>query len=146
MAVRDLVDSRLVKLAYGRLSTTDAETVYFDFGTPDNINLATQTASAPGLGYRAGDRILVVLTTDSDGTTSTITLVVTDADDSSGSIGTPAAAVTDGTLLSAVGDNSLHTMVRVQPGRPWLKIGVTNSSATDTVLCYCTVYAVPSVF
>lgn len=142
MGVRDKFNGRMVKIGAARLSTTDAETVYFDFGTPDNINLAA-AAGAPGNGYRPGDRILVTLWTDSDGTTSTITLVVQDAPDAAGSIGTPATAVTDGTLLSAVGDNQLATSVVVQNGRPWLKIGVTNSSATDTVLCYCTVWAIP---
>ncbi len=139
MPVRSKLNGRIVKLGNARLSTTDAETVYFDFGTPDNIDLANVS------GYRPGDRIFVSLTCDSDGTTSTITLVALDAPDSSGSIGSTAAAITDGTLLSGTGDNTLSTSVVVQPGRPWLKFGVTNSSATDTVLCYCTVWAIPPV-
>jgi hypothetical protein len=137
MGVRDLFGSRVVNIASARVSTTDAETVAFDFGTPNDIDLANES------GYRPGDRLFVTLQTDSDGTTSTITLVVQDAADNAGSIGTPATAVTDGTLLSGTGDNVLSTSVRVQPGRPWLRISVTNSSATDTVLCYCTVWAIP---
>ena len=143
MAVRDLNVGKLVKLGAARLSTTDAETVAFDFGTPNDINLAA-ASGAPGYGYRPGDRILATLWTDSDGTTSTITLVVQDAaDNGSGAIGTPGTAVTDGTLLTATGDNQVTTMVQVRAGKPWLRFSVTNSSATDTVLCYCTVYAVP---
>jgi hypothetical protein len=145
MPVRRETSPRIVKLGSARLSTTDAETVYFDFGTPDNINLATTTAGQPGYGYRPGDRIFVTLTTDTDGTTSTITLVALDAPDSSGSIGTTAAAITDGTLLTAAADATVQTSVILQPGRPWLKFGVTNSSATDTVLCYITVFAIPRV-
>lgn len=142
MGVRDKFASNLVKIASGRISTTDAETVYFDFGTPDNINLAA-ASGAPGNGYRPGDRLFAIFTTDSDGTTSAITAVVLDAPDSAGSIGSTAAAVTDGTLLMGTGDKQLLTSIVVQPGRPWIKIGVTNDNATDTVLCYCTVYAVP---
>lgn len=144
MPVKTKISSKIVKIGAARISTTDPETVYFDFGTPDNINLAAATG-APGFGYRPGDRVFVTLSTDSDGTNNTITLVVQDADDAAGSIGTPATAITDGTLLSGVGDNQLQTSVVVQPGRPWLKIGVTNSSATDTVLCYCTVFAIPAI-
>lgn len=142
MPVRYKVASRLVKLGYARLSTTDIETVYFDFGTPDNINLAAATG-APGFGYRPGDRLLAVVTTDSDGTTSAITTTFLDAPDSSGSIGSTAAAVVDGTLLMGTGDKSTAYGILVQPGRPWIKIGVSNDNATDTILCYCTVYAVP---
>lgn len=141
--VRGKLANQLVKLAYGRLSTTDIETAYFDFGTPDNINLATATTSAPGLGYRAGDRLLAVITTDSDGTTSAITATILDAPDSSGSIGSTAAAVVDGTLLMGTGDKATAYGIVVQPGRPWIKIGVSNDNATDTVLCYCTVWAIP---
>lgn len=141
MAVRDLASGRLVRLGFAKLSTTDAETVAFDFGTPNDINLA-----ASGSGYRPGDRILVTVTAVRDaGTTSTITLVVQDsADNGSGAIGTPGTAVTDGTLLTAAADGqTLVTMVQVRPNKPWLRLSVTNSSATDTVLCYCTVWSVP---
>lgn len=143
MTVRDLFAGSVVKLGYAVLSTTDAETAYFDFGTPDNLNLATTTAGQPGYGYRPGDRILVVLHTDSGGTTSGITLVVLDAPDSSGNIGSTAAATTDGTLLAGTGDKAVFTSVQVKAGRPWLKIGVTNDNATDTVVCSCSVYAIP---
>lgn len=132
------VNSSFRKLGRAALSTTDAETVYFDFGTPDNIALLGNA------NYKPGDRVFAVFTTDSDGTTSAITAVIQDADDSSGSIGTPATAVTSGTLLLGTGDKYDVFGVKVQNGRPWLKLGVTNSSATDTVVCTCTVWAAPS--
>lgn len=122
-----------------RLSITDATTSYFDFGTPDNLNLAASDSA-----YKPGDRILVVITTDSDGTTDTITAAILDAPDSSGSIGSTAAAVTSGTLLMGAGDKQAIYSVQFQPGRPWLKIGVTESGATDTIVCHCTVLGVAS--
>lgn len=133
------VDQSMHLIASAHLSITDATTSYFDFGTPDNINLAAITSA-----YQAGDRIAVVITTDSDGSTDTITAVIQDADDSSGSIGTPATAVTSGTLLMGAGDKQAVFGVKVQPGRPWLKIGVTESGATDTISCVCTVFGVRS--
>lgn len=125
-------------LGFARLSITDATTSYFDFGTPDNINLAGNA------NYSPGDRIVVIINTDSDGTTDTITAVLLDAPDSSGSIGTTAAAVSSGTLLMGTGDKTTVYSVKVQQDRPWLKIGVTESGATDTISCACVVLAVPS--
>lgn len=125
-------------LGHARLSITDAGTAYFDFGTPDNISLLNNA------NYKPGDRILVNVTTDSDGTTDTITIAVQDADDSSGSIGTPATAVTSGTLLLGAGDKQGTVAVKLQSGRPWLKVGVTESGSADTIVCHCTVLAVPS--
>lgn len=128
--------SSIKLLGSARLSITDATTSYFDFGTPDNIKLAVGTT------YKPGDRVLVVITTDSDGTTDTITAVIQDADDNAGSIGTPATATTSGTLLMGSGDKAAAYGVQVKSGRPWLKIGVTESGATDTIACHCSVYAV----
>ena len=125
-------------LGSARLSITDAGTAFFDFGTPDNISLLTAA------NYNPGDRILVVITTDSDGTTDTITAVIQDADDSAGSIGTAATAVTSGTLLMGAADKAAAYGVQVQNGRPWLKIGVTESGSTDTIVCHCSVYALAS--
>lgn len=134
--VRYGVSSEIKLLGSARLSITDATTSFFDFGTPDNIKLAA------GSTYKPGDRILVVITTDSDGTTDTITAVIQDADDNAGSIGTPATATTSGTLLMGSGDKAACYGVLVKSGRPWLKIGVTESGATDTIVCHCSVYAV----
>jgi len=125
-------------LGRATLSITDATTSYFDFGTPDNIDLLGNA------NYKPGDRIMAIFLTDSDGTTDTITAVALDAPDSAGSIGSTATAVTSGTLLMGSGDKSLVLGVEVQPGRPWLKFGVTESGATDTIACTCLVLAIPS--
>jgi hypothetical protein len=75
------------------------------------------------------------------GTTDTTAISVLDAPDSSGSIGTTAAAVTSvvsGALAGGTGDQYLLAGIKVQAGRPWLKIGVVRASGTtDTHVCQC---------
>jgi hypothetical protein len=51
--------------------------------------------------------------------------VVQDANDSSGSFGTAATAVTTGTLTGGTGDQYAVVWVRVQAGRPWLRLRAT---------------------
>jgi hypothetical protein len=129
------------KIASSKVTIATATTTSFDFGTPDDINLALVS------GYTPGDRILVVLTASTAGTTDNLTWVIQDADDSSGSIGTPATAVTAvvaGALAATTGDDASAFAVKVQPGRPWLRIRVTSSGATDTFVTHCSVYAVPN--
>jgi hypothetical protein len=125
-------------IATSKVTISTATTTSFDFGTPDDINLATSTA------YNPGDRVYAIMTASTAGTTDSLTFVVQDADDSSGSIGTPATAVTDGTLALTTGDGFTQVAVKVQPGRPWLRFRVTSSGATDTFVTHCTVLAVPS--
>ena len=129
------------QLASSKVTISSATTTSFDFGTPDDINLAAEA------NYDHGDRILVVLTASTAGTTDSLTWVIQDADDSSGSIGTPATAVTSaiaGALAATTGDDFSMFAVKIQPGRPWLRIRVTSSGATDTFVTHCSVYAVPS--
>ena len=92
--------------------------------------------------------IATVTTTYFDfGTPDTTAITVLDAPDSSGSIGTTAAAVTSGTLTGGTGDQYAMIGVKVQPGRPWLKIGVVRASGTtDTTVAQCTVLSVPRNF
>lgn len=144
MPVRDLFAGRLVKLGTAKLSMNSATTTSFDFGTPDDINLASVTAGQPGVGYRPGDRVLVVFAVSSNNATDTVSFVVQDANDSSGSIGTPATAVTDGTLTGGTGDQVAVTSVRVQPARPWLRLRMTSTGSTTTFVGTATVYAVPA--
>lgn len=126
-------------LATSKVTINSATTTSYDFGTPDDINLATIA------GYNPGDRILVVMTASTAGTTDNLTFVVQDApDNGSGAIGTPATAVTDGTLAMGTGDGNTIIAVKVQYGRPWLRLRVTSSGATDTFVTHCTVLAVPS--
>lgn len=131
----------MTKIASSKVTIATATTTSFDFGTPDDINLAL----VPG--YTPGDRILVVLTASTAGTTDSITWVIQDAPDSSGSIGSAATAVTAvvaGALAAGTGDDYSAFAVQVQVGRPWLRVRVTSSGATDTVVTHCSVYAVPS--
>lgn len=125
-------------LGTSKVTIATATTTSFDFGTPDDINLATNAS------YNPGDRILAVMSGTTAGTTDSLTFVVQDAPDSSGSIGTPATAVTDGTLALGTSDGFTHVAVKLQPGRPWLRFRVTSSGAIDTFVTHCTVLAVPS--
>lgn len=129
------------KLASSKVTIATATTTDFDFGTPNDINLATIA------GYTPGDRILVVLTASTAGTTDALTWVIQDADDSSGSIGTPAAAtlgVVAGALAAGTGDDYSAFAVKIKPGRPWLRISATRVGTTDTHVTHCSVYAVPN--
>lgn len=113
----------------------------FDFGTPNDINLATA--------YNHGDTLLVVLSaTRAAGTTDTLTFTIQDADDSAGSIGTPAAAVTSGTIPSFAADSGAINKagvvaVKLQSGRPWLRVNTVHAGGgTDSFVCHCSVYSV----
>jgi hypothetical protein len=133
--------ANMAKLASSKVTMATATTTSFDFGTPDDINLAALTA------YNPGDRVLVILTASTAGTTNNLTWVIQDADDSSGSIGTPATAVTTavaGALAATTGDDFSAFAVKVQPGRPWIRVRATSDGNTDTIVCHCSVYAVPN--
>ncbi len=128
-------------VASSKVTIATAVTTAFDFGTPNDINTAALT------GYHHGDRLLVILTASTAGTTDNLTWVIQDADDSSGSIGTPATAVTSvltGALAATTGDDYSAFAVKLQPGRPWLRISVTSNGANDSFVTHCTVLAVPS--
>ena len=130
-------------LGVDTLILTDGTTTNFDFGTPDDINLATNA------GYTPGDRILVVFAGRAAAaqTTDAVTWIVQDADDNAGSIGTPATAVTsviDGALIGAVTEDTLVIAVKVQPGRPWIRCSADMQGTTDDYHVSCIVMAVPS--
>lgn len=142
MGAMDLASARLVKIASAKLTVNSAATSAFDFGTPNDIKLGA-ASGAPGNAYRAGDRLLVVVTSTTAGTTNAISVSVQDAPDSGGSIGTPATAVTDGTLTGGTGDQQFLTMVQVQDGRPWIRVNATGVGTTDTHVLTCVVYGIP---
>jgi hypothetical protein len=132
--------ANIALVASSKQTISSATTTSFDFGTPDDINTASLA------GYTPGDRLLVVLTASTAGSTSNLTWVIQDADDSSGSIGTPATAVinvVNGALAATTGDDFSAFAVRLQPGRPWIRVRATNSG-TDAFVCHCTVWAVPN--
>lgn len=117
-------------------------TTAFDFGTPNDIDLRTTD-------FKPGDRVLIVISAlRASGTTSTLSFTVQDANDNAGSFGTPATAVTDGTLPSFAADTTGHqygvVAVKVQNGRPWIRVNaVHGTSGTDSFQCHCTVLGVP---
>lgn len=143
MAVRDLMAGDIKVLGVAKGSIATATTTNFDFGTPNDINLDTVTADAPGLEYRPGDRVLLILRGTTGGTTDTLSWSVQDAPDSAGSIGTPATAVTSGTLTGGTGDEHAIISVRVQPGRPWIRVRMTSTGTTDTFTTTCIALAIP---
>lgn len=142
---REVIQPDLHVLGTSKVTIATATTTSFDFGTPNDINLATVTAAAPGLDFVHNDRVLVILTASTAGTTDSLTWVIEDAPDSAGSIGTTAAALTTGTLAVGTSDAFSQISVKLQAGRPWLRVRVTSSGATDTFVCHCTVLGVPSV-
>jgi hypothetical protein len=134
----DMANISLV--ASSKQTIASATTTSFDFGTPDDVNTASLS------GYSPGDRLLIVLSASTAGSTSNLTWVIQDADDSSGSIGTPATAVTfavNGALAATTGDDFSAFALKLQPGRPWIRVRATNSG-TDSFVCHCTVWAVPN--
>jgi len=141
MPTRELNTADVRRLGSAKAAVSLAQTVNFDFGTPDDLNI-------PALSnFKHGDTILVVFTATTSGTTDRVTFSVQDAADSSGSIGTPATAITDGTLTTLGPTTAVaHTAVRLQSGRPWLRCRVTSVGTTDSWVATCQVFAVsPSV-
>lgn len=136
MPVRTLNKADVKVLGTSKVTINSATTTSFDFGTPDDLNLAALS------GYKHTDKVLVVFSATTAGTTDTVSFVVQDAPDSSGSIGTPATAVTDGTLTGGTGTQYAVTAVQLQPGRPWLRCRVTSTGATDTFVATAQVLAV----
>ena len=132
-------------IATSKQTIASATTTSFDFGTPDDINLAS--AASATAGYTPGDRILIVLTATTAGVTHSLTWVVEDApDNGSGAIGTTAAADTSlvyGALAEGTGDAYTVIAVKTKPGRPWLRVRATDTG-TDSFVCAAVVLAVPS--
>jgi hypothetical protein len=138
MTVNDLASAGLKRLGSAKVSISSGtvSVTNFDFGTPDDLNLAALT------NYKHGDKLLVVFTATATSGSDSITFDVQDAADNAGSIGTPAAAVTDGALTGLQVDAVAHTFVRVQSDRPWLRCRVTKAGTTSTVVATAQVFAV----
>lgn len=136
MPARDEFAADLKLLGSAKLAISTATTTSFNFGSPTDLYL-------PNIAnFKAGNRVLVVFRATAAAATSTISWVVQDAPDSSGSIGTPATALTDGTLTGAAGDTSAVTAVKLQDGRPWLRCRATNTG-TEAYVASVLVYALP---
>lgn len=138
MSAHDLIGAEIKVLGKAKATISTATTTSFDFGTPDDLNLVALS------NFKSADRIVVVFDASTAGTTDTVSWVVQDAPDSSGSIGTPATAITDGALTGGTGDQYAIVGVRLQSNRPWLRCRVTSSGATDTFIAQATVLAIPA--
>lgn len=136
MTSRELVGARV--LAVGTASIATATTTALDFGTPDDVKVAV------GTNYKPGDRLVLVLTANSSGSTDANDFIVLDAPDSSGSIGSTAAAVTTALPAAVAGSQGVAIGIRLQPGRPWLRVQVHRASGTtDTTKVVGVLLAVP---
>ncbi|NIL64770.1 hypothetical protein [Salinispora arenicola] len=144
MPARQIIEPELHVLGASTVTVSTATTTDFDFGTPNDINLATTTAGAPGLAYQHGNRVLVILSASTSGSTDTVSFAIEDAPDAGGSIGARRPRH-DGTLTGGTGSQFARASVRLQNGRPWLRVSVTSTGATDTFPCHCTVLGIPGV-
>lgn len=112
--------------------------------TATTTNFTTDVKVAPGTNYAPGDRLVLVITASTAGTTDSSSFSVQDADDNAGSIGTPATAVTTTLPAAATGNQYLVVGIKLQPGRPWIRVRVTRASGTtDTLVCRAVLLAVP---
>ena len=143
MPVNDLLGATVKVLGKGKISISTVTTTNVDFGTPDDINLGSNTNYAPG------DRIVVVLDASTAGTTDTTSFSIQTAPDSSGSIGTPVTATTDvaagsDALTGGTGDRYIVAGVRVPAGHSWIRVRATRASGTtDTTVVQAAVLAIP---
>lgn len=142
MGMRDFLGSGVVVLGSASQTIAANGTVAFDFGTPDDLNLASAS-----VGYASGMRLLLVLSdVRAAGTTSTLGYTVQDAPDSAGSIGTPATALTDGTSLTGTAA-ATHTKVvgiALQTNRPWLRVNaVHGGGGTDSYQAHAVLLGFP---
>lgn len=132
MTSRELVNART-------LATMTAS-----IATVTTTNLTSDVKVAPGANFKPGDRLVLVLTMSTAGTTDTTSVSVQDADDAAGSIGTPATAVTTGSLAGGTGNQFVVAGIKLQPGRPWIRVRVTRASGTtDTHVVRAVLLAVP---
>ncbi|MGV0578983.1 hypothetical protein ABQE57_07945 [Mycolicibacterium elephantis] len=137
MAVNDLASTDLKLLGTAKVAVSNNEWNNFDFGDPNDIHL-------PDTAYAHGNKVLAVFTATTSGSADLVSFSVQDAPDDDG-IGTPAAAVTDGTLTElGPGDAHAHTFVRVRSDRPWLRCRVSKVGTTDSFTATAKVYAVSS--
>lgn len=136
MTSRELVAPRV--LATGTASIATVTTTNIDFGTPDDIKVAV------GANFKPGDRLVAVITLSTAGSTDSTSVSVQDAPDSAGSIGTPATAVTTGSLTGGAGNQYIVVGIQLQSGRPWIRVRVTRASGTtDTHVVRAVLLAIP---
>jgi hypothetical protein len=132
MTSRELVTPRTLATMSGSIATATT------------VNLTSDLNLAASSNFKPGDRVLVVIRATTAGTTDSTSFSVQDAPDSSGSIGTPATAVTTTLPAAATGNQTVIIGVQLQPGRPWLRVRATRASGTtDTLLVSAVLLAMP---
>lgn len=132
MTSRELVTPRVLATMTGSIATVTT------------LNLTADLKLAPGATFQPGDRVVIVIRATTAGTTDSTSFSVQDAPDSSGSIGTPATAVTTTLPAAATGNQTVVIGVQLQPNRPWLRVRATRASGTtDTLLVNAVLLAIP---
>lgn len=132
MTSRELVTPRVLATSTASIATVTTTNFTSD------LNLAASAV------FRPGDRIVIVIRGTTAGTTDATSFSVQDAPDAAGSIGTPATAITTTLPAAATGNQTVVIGVRLQSGRPWLRIRTTRASGTtDTLLASAVILAVP---
>lgn len=124
MTSRELILPRVVGTSTGSIATATTVNLTSDF----NLNTALGTT------FRPLDRIVIVIRATTAGTTDSTSFSVQDAPDVSGSIGTPATAITTALPAAATGNQTVVIGVQLQSGRPWLRIRATRASGTTDTL------------
>lgn len=107
-----------------------------------DINLSVTAA------YLSNMRLLCIFDATTAGTTDTTSFVVQDANDSAGSIGTPATALTTeisgSGLAGGTGDRLAVLAIQLQNGRPWLRFRTARAAGTtDTTVVRAILLGLP---
>lgn len=119
-------------------------TMTASIATVTTTNLTADVKVAVGANYQPNDRLVLVITGSTAGTTDATSFDVQDAPDNAGSIGTPAAAVTTTLPAAATGNQYVVIGVRLQPNRPWIRVRTTRAAGTtDTLVVRAVLLAVP---
>lgn len=119
-------------------------TMTASIATVTTTNLASDVKVAVGANYQPNDRLILVITGSTAGSTDATSFDVQDAPDNAGSIGTPAAAVTTTLPVAATGNQYVVIGIRLQPNRPWIRVRTTRAAGTtDTLVVRAVLLAAP---
>lgn len=119
-------------------------TMTASIATVTTTNLTSDVKVAVGANYQPNDRLVLVITGSTAGTTDATSFDVQDAPDNAGSIGTPAAAITTTLPAAATGNQYVVIGIRLQPNRPWIRVRTTRAAGTtDTLVVRAVLLAAP---
>lgn len=112
--------------------------------TATTTNMTSDVNVAVGANFQPNDRLVLVITGSTAGATDSTSFDVQDAPDNAGSIGTPAAAITTALPAAATGNQYVVVGIRLQPGRPWIRVRMIRAAGvTDTLTVRAVLLAVP---